>query len=422
LTGLLLAALLAQSQPEVVHLPPLAGSFDAIAYFMPGGNMPMVPWHGLPERTSERLWAYSCSSMLVQRTAWCAYIVISPAGLADSILPGMIEIEPICYTHDQSDWSRALALAPLDTTDAVIVVWHASDSIAAPPRLPLRYSAWLSTGADTLILNGSWLNSILLRTSARPEGLSPAAAWRGAGSEVIPLDSGSVASVSVSSSGGTPADLPGLLATMHPWDAAFALEWGVVFSAIDSLVASQCPLRDAGTSLMWLKGSGYEGYVSQGSMTAVTAPPARASFAVPVPRFVPVARPPSPPPEDSPVVRAIVLQCPGAGEDLKTVMAGVLERTLARSCLEYLEGVEAVSVFSSAGGLGIYFTGDPSMAPAESLLATARELMSATALCPPEDALARNAVLRGSLQTGRTLQVPDPGVLVMTLAAALGLP
>jgi hypothetical protein len=313
-------------------------------------------------------------------------------------------------------------MAPLDTTGALIVAWHLSDSISAPPRLPLRYSAWLSTGADTLILNGSWLNSVLLRTSNGSEGISPAAAWRGAGSEVIPLDSGSVAAVSVSSPGGTPADLSGLIATVHPWDEAFALEWGVVFSAIDSLVAGQCPLQEAGTSLLWLKGSGYEGYVSQWNMTPAPPPPARASFAVPPPGFVPVARPASPPPEEYPSVRATVLPCPGAGEDLRTVMAGVLERTLARSCLEHLEGVEAVSVFSSAGGLGIYFTGSPSMAPVESLLATARELMSATALCPPEDALARNAVLRGSLQTGRTLSLPDPGVLVMTLAATLGLP
>ncbi len=419
--ALLLAALLSQEPSiPVFRLHQLSPRFDAIALFLPGGRLPLQPWHGLPDRTRERLWACSCYSMLVQRTSWSAYIVIAPPGLGDSILPGMLELETDCLEQDASGWSRALALSSSDPAGAVLVMWDvpvlSNEIVDAPPAIPVRRSEWLASTPDTLMLTGQWCNGVILLTGEALLGQGQA--WRGAGSEVILTQDGPVAATVITSSEATPAQIEDLAALSHPWDSVFADVWGPVFSAIDSLVAAGRPVSGGGLSVVWLKGTGSGPRLEPWRMLVSPPPPSRASFTPAWPGRMPENYPSFEPPEIDGVVR-LVLSFPGFGEDLLAVAAGIVERILSRSLLPLVPGAVSVSVTPGIGSLDVALIGAGDLPDEDSIRALIRAGLGPTSLCPPEAALVRNAALRASLQAGRELPIPLATDLVLPLAEAI---
>lgn len=391
-----------------------------MALFLPGGSLPLQPWHGLPDRTRERLWACSCYSMLVQRTSWSAYMVIAPPGYGDSILPGMLELETDCLEQDVSGWCRALALSPSDPSGAVLVMWDvpilSNELVDAPPAIPVRISEWLASGPDTLMLSGQWSNNVILLTGRAMLGQGPA--WRGAGSEVILTSSGPVAATVITSSEATPAQIAELTTLSHPWDSVFADTWGLVFSAIDSLVAAGRPVSGNGLSVVWLKGSGSGPRLEPWRMLASPPPPSRASFTPAWPGRMPEDYPSFDTPEIEGVVR-LDLPFPGFGDDLLAVTAGIVERILSRSLLPLVPGAVSVSVRPGIGRLDVAVIGSGGLPDADSLMTLMRAGLGPTSLCPPEAALVRNAALRASLQAGRELPVPPAADLVLPLATAI---
>jgi hypothetical protein len=416
---LLAAAVSVLCADDAFHLPPLSPSYDAIAVFLPGGRLPQVAWEGFPDDARERFWTLSCSGMLVQRSAWSAYLLITPAGTAGEFIEAAGMLQTGYTIPDTSVWTRALSLSPIDTTGSAIVVWAASDSFAAPGALPLRTSLWLAEDLDTLVISGPWDDNLFLWLPDSSTNSSAAEAWRGSGTEMIPA-SGRCFRVAVSTQrAGTPAGLAEFLSVSHPWDATFGSPWGEVFAATDSLLTSIYPESALQGGLVWLRGTGSAKSIEPWTLLPGPAAPARARYVVPWTASPPTA-PPSGRPPEVPGVHSFSLSCPGEGTDELAVMSCILERVLARSALPEIPGALALQVLPEEEGLEVILLGE--IAIADSLLPeTIRSLVSTTALCPPESALVVNATFRASIREGRWLPVPRLTDVVMNLGRALGL-
>jgi len=403
----------------VCRLPPISPDFDAIAVFLPGGRMPQIPWEGFPDEARERFWALSCEGMLVQRTAWCAYLVVTPAGSADDFLDAIGMLRTSYTLPDTSVWTRALSLVPADTTGARTVVWAAADSFTGAGPLPLRRSCWLAAGPDTLVISGPWDDNLFLWLPEETDAGSCDAAWRGSGTELLPAGSRSFRVEVATTSTGTPANMASYPLATHAWDSVFDDPWGRIFAAVDSLVAEQFPESTMHGGLVWLRSAGSSRDITPWEMLPGPAAPARARRAVAWPFELPSA-PPSGRPPDAPEVHPVRLPCPGQTADQLAVLASVLERVLARSALPGIAGAGAIQVFPVSDGFDVILIGDLGV-PDSSLLSTIRSLVSTTALCPPESALVANATLRASIREGRWLPMPVPSDVVKCLGRALGL-
>lgn len=406
------------SDGEVYRLPPLDPSYDALAVFLPAGALPQIPWEGFPDEARERFWALSCSGMLVQRSAWSAYLMITPAGTAGQFIPAAGMLQTSFTMPDTSVWTRALSLAAIDTAGAVTVVWAASDDYSPPASLPLRTSLWLAEGPDTLVISGPWDNNVFLWLPDSTVVGSSDAVWRGRGTELIPA-SGRSFRVAVSTEGtGSPAGLAGLFSAGHPWDATFAKPWGEVLAAIDSLVAAMYPESTLTGGLVWLRGTGSSHGIQPWELFPGPAAPSRARIVIPWATDTPSA-PPSGRPPDVDGVSRFALPCVGGSPDRLAVLACILERTLARGALPWIPGARAIQVYPGDDSLVVILTGQIGI-PESLLPDTIRSLVSATALCPPESALVVNATLRASIREGRWLPMPEMADIVLDLGRALG--
>jgi hypothetical protein len=412
-------ALASAGSIEVAHLPPISPSYDAIAVFLPGGRLPQIPWEGFPDEARERFWALSCSGMLVQRTAWSAYLLVMPAGTSAEFLDAAGMLKTSYTLPDTSEWTRALSLSPADTTGARMVVWAESDSFAPPDALPLRASLWLAGGPDTLVISGPWDDNLFLWLPDSSVAGSSNGIWRGNGTELVPAGGRSFRVAVATTGPGTPAGLADYLSVDHPWDETFGGIWGDVFAATDSLVASLYPESTLCGGLVWLRGTGSSHSITPWEILPGPAAPARARFVIPWGQ-VPPPSPPSGRPPDVSGVHAIPLPCPEEGPDGLAVLACILERILARSALPGIPGARAILVMPGNGSLDVILIGDIEIADS-SLRDTLRGLVSATALCPPESALVVNATLRASIREGRWLPILSPADVVMRLGQALGL-
>jgi hypothetical protein len=404
---------------DVYRLPPLDPSYDAVAVFLPAGGLPQIPWEGFPDDARERFWALSCSGMLAQKSAWSAYLMVTPPGAADQFIPAAEMLQTSFMMPDTSVWTRALSLAALDTTGPVIVVWAASDSYSAPAALPLRTSLWLSEGPDTLVISGSWDNNLFLWFPGSSAEGTADASWRGRGTELIPASGRSYMVAVSTEAAGTPAGLAGLLASGHSWDSTFATPWGEVFAGIDSLVETAYPESSLAGGLIWLRGTGSSRGIQPWQLFPGPSAPARARVVIPW-GDVPPPAPPSGRPPDVAGVSRFSLPCVGEGPERLAVLACILERVLARSALPWIPGARAIQVYPAEDSLEVILTGQIGI-PESLLPDTIRSLVSATALCPPESALVVNATLRASIREGRWLPMPEMADIVLNLGEALGL-
>ncbi len=416
---LLLLTALSWATP-VCHQPPLSDEFDAIAVFLPGGLPPASPWEGVSDEFRERFWTLGCEGFLIQRTAWCAYLAVTPPGTADLFVSEMAAMGDSAVIADTSVWSGFLQLEAVNREGPVAIVWHRCDEPGPAPAIPLRGSRWLASGSDTLISNGPWSTSTFLWTVDTTAAGSYDGVWRGSGTEIVPVGEGSSVAVRVlCSSGITPAELQFTEGMSHGWDAEFGRIWAPLFSAVDSLVASEFPPVPGAGNLLWLKGSGSGGAFEPWKTSAAPTPPARARMTVPSPSSVPAFHAMnSMPVADG--VSSTDIACTGATFDETAVFAGVFERILARSALPGIPGTASVTVEPMGDSIRVWMIGSGGIDAAE-LAGMLPRLLGPTALCPPESELVANAALRARLLHGSTAAVPSPTTMVHILAGVLGL-
>ncbi len=403
---------------ETWFLPRVSPDFDAIAVMLPGGRIPQIPWEGFPDIARERFWAYSCSGLLMGRSAWSAYLLVTPPGTSGQFLEAAGMLETSYMLSDTSVWGRALMLEATGAESSVTIVWSDSVGGSVPQRLPLRRSAWLAAGPDTLIVNGTWDNNLFLWSPDSGDAGLSGAAWRGIGTEVVPTGAGSCIIAAASASEGTPANLSDYLASENGWDSSFASPWGLLLEAMDSLVASMYPVSAGGGNLVWLKGTGSGSAVEPWVMLPGPPAPARTRQTMPWPLEISRAPHPDQIPE-TPIVHRLMLPYAGTG-DMALVLAGVLERLMARSALPGIPGAVSVQVEVVPDSLEVILVGDIAM-DGSALRARITELLATTALSPPESSLVSNATLRASFRTGRWIAMPARSDIVMGLASALGL-
>ncbi len=417
--AILLLPALAAAVP-VHHLGPLSDQFDVIAVFLPGGQPPASPWQGISDDFRERFWTLGCQGFLIQRTAWCAYLAVTPAGTADLFLEEMAGLGDSAVISDTSIWAGFLQLEPVNDDSALAVVWHACDEPSQPPTIPLRGSRWLASGSDTLISNGPWSTSTFLWTRDASEQASYDGAWRGSGTEIVPVGPDRSVIVSVlCSTGMTPAELQFADDAGHDWDGEFGRTWTPVFQAVDALVAASCPPVTGPASLLWLKGSGAGAPFEPWKTAAAPPPPARSRSTIAPPAGISgFQRSCSMP--SAPGISMTTIRCTGASADETAVFAGVFERVLARSALPELPGAVSVAVDAEGDSIRVWLAADCEV-DATGLAGMLPRLLGPTALCPPESELVANAALRASMRTGRFVSTPSPTTMVHILAEVLGL-
>ncbi len=417
---LLLACTALATAVPVYHLPPVSPDFDAIAVFMPGGLPPNNPWGGLSDGFRERFWTLGCRGFLMQRTAWCAYLALTPPGCAGLFIDEMASLGDSSVMTDTTVWAGILQLEPLDLTGALAVAWHETDAIEPPPFIPVRQSLWLAAGNDTLIANGPWSNSVFLWTPGDGEPSSNSAAWRGTGTEVVPTGGGGSVMIGVhTASGVTPAELGRVFDSGHPWDEVFAPDWGLLIGEIEGLVADFHPPEEGRHNLLWLKGAGSGRNQEPWKTIGIPGPPARARIRVSTPEGLI----PFPSPDALPEIEGIsctTFPCIGATRSEILVFSGVFERILARGALPGIEGGVSVAVTPARDSVRVWITGDVDFG-GEDPRAVFSRLLGPTALCPPESALVANAALRAFVMHGEPVAPPAPTVMVHLLAGALGL-
>lgn len=416
---LILVAALSSAVP-IHRLPPLSDSYDAIAVFLPGGQPPAYPWQGISDDFRERFWTFGCQGFLIQRTAWCAYLAVTPRGTAELFAGEMASLGDSAVIADTSVWAGFLQLEPVNEAPGVAIVWAQGGEASQVPVIPLRGSRWLAAGSDTLISNGPWSTSAFLWIPSTAPGSSYDGVWRGTGTEIVPVGPDRSVSVGVlCSSGITPAELQFAGSAAHEWDAEFGAIWSPVFRAVDSLVAAACPVATGTSNLLWLKGSGTGSPFEPWKTSAAPAPPARARSEILAPpglAVLPVAT--SMP--SAAGITMITIPCTGASEVETAVFSGVLERILARSALPETPGIVSAAVEPVGDSIRIWVAGDGEIDAGE-LSDMLPRLLGPTALCPPESELVSNSALRAYVRYGRAAADPSPTTMVHILAGVLGL-
>lgn len=417
--ALLLMAALSSAVP-IHRLPPLSDSFDAIAVFLPGGEPPACPWQGLSDDFRERFWTFGCQGFLIQRTAWCAYLAVTPRGTAELFAGEMAGLGDSAVIADTSVWAGFLQLEPVNEAPGVAIVWAPGGEASQTPVIPLRGSRWLAAGSDTLISNGPWSTSAFLWIPSPASGSSYDGVWRGTGTEIVPVGPDRSVSVGVlCSSGITPAELQFAGSAAHEWDAEFGAVWSPVFRAVDSLVAAACPVVTGTSNLLWLKGSGAGSPFEPWKTSAAPAPPARARSEIQAPPGL-VVLPVTTSMPSAAGITMITIPCTGASETETAVFSGVLERILARSALPETPGIVSAAVEPVDDSIRIWVAGDGEIDAVE-LSEMLPRLLGPTALCPPESELVSNSALRAYVRYGRAAANPSPTTMVHILAGVLGL-
>lgn len=416
-----LLVLTALSSAVPIHrLPPLSDSYDAIAVFLPGGQPPACPWEGISDGFRERFWTFGCKGFLIQRTAWCAYLAVTPRGTAEFFAEEMASLGDSAVITDTSVWAGFLQLEPVNDAPGVAIVWSQSGEPTQAPVIPLRGSRWLAAGSDSLISNGPWSTSAFLWIPPPASEASYDGVWRGTGTEIVPVGPDRSVMVGVlCSTGITPAELQFAGSVTHDWDAEFGAVWSPVFRAVDSLVEAACPVATGRSNLLWLKGSGAGSPFEPWKTSAAPAPPARSRSAIQAPPGLTVLPAATPMPSVA-GISMVTIPCTGASEAETAVFSGVLERILARSALPEIPGIVSAAVEPVGDSIRIWVAGNGEI-DAGKLSEMLPRLLGPTALCPPESELVANSTLRAFVRYGRRAPDPSPTTMVHILAGVLGL-
>lgn len=420
--GLLLCVLLLSGdRPPSYNCRSISEDYDLIAVLLRDGRLPQVPWDGLDGNHRELLWSYACRGMLIQRMSWSGYLIVCPAGTADSLLHLAEAIADPPLAPDSGLWSDLLQFRGNDRDPVILLFSNSTTEPGLPLALPLRSSGWLSEGPDTLIHEGPWSNDVFL-WGRSPEDLDLGSTdWRGLSSQVALAD-GALLPVNVTTCvNGTPASLQDIDQGFHPYDSVFSSPWGESLIAMDSLMTELYPVRSSRDHLLWLRGIGSSHVLVPWKAWPMPSPLAGAPVSVQGPYdYGPPAPRVSPPPGTSRI--SVTLTDSLAGPDELAVAAALMERMLAWLLLPDADWLEEVSVMPSGSeGIEIAFLGCTEGIGSDSALAMGRKALAPMVLSKPSSAMLNNAVIRASFLTGRRISDPDPLRMVRTLARLAGL-
>ena len=150
-------------------------------------------------------------------------------------------------------------------------------------ELPLRTSAFLAGESDSLIVSTSQSSSVFLWNDPDASERFSGMAWRGVGTEVIPVGNHSLEVVVSSVLGNFPSNLSNIIVESVPTDSFYQREWGIVFDTVDSLITTLYPLSDDGDYLAWFRGGGSDDTEFPWTAEGPLNPPYSSDFTVSVP-------------------------------------------------------------------------------------------------------------------------------------------
>jgi hypothetical protein len=395
-------ALLAAVGAQHLELAAPPGSGEMVAVLTGGGRPPAMPWGGLTESHRELLWALGCRGAQVCRTSWSGYLIRCPSGTSRAIMELADSLASTPTRVDTTAWSGALDMEPRGPETAFVLRFCPEGEDTAG-SLPLRSSRLLSGPADTVVVSGSWPNSVILWGHA-DTSMVYAPAWRGLGTEVVATEQGCFLAGVCSGISGSPADLEQLLLSTDPMDSAFAAGWGGGIELVERAIArSRGPCGSEG-HVLWLRGLAGGGPRLEPWRAVVMPPPPAYPARLPeLPEPVSPWPPPPPLPSDSGLVR-LPMASRAMDEDISAVAAVLLERMAGSLALRGIPEVESVWLASRGDSIWLEgrLVGDEAGAAEDSLLSRLRLL----ALAPPSRRMVDNCAVRASFLAGRTVSPP----------------
>jgi len=390
----------------VYHMPPVSAGEDIIIIMMEDGLLPGEPWAELIPETREEFWTFACHGMMVQRAAWSGYVILCPPGTGTLLLDVAMKLASAAVEPDTSILSTGLGLTPTSDCPSTVILFAPGGCDPPPPVLPLKRSAWLGGESDTTILVSDDLGSAFFWTGHPDDtDLSPAA-WRGVGTEMVPVNEGSVRLAFSYGHGSVPSNLHYVTLQPHPMDTVFANTWRPAFAAADSLVAHLFPETDDDGHLLWIRGTG-------------TGKPWRnASSPLPSPYSPCIVSPRSEPSGEYsmgvsfagklPGIREVALPGTVSSRETAPVIENILERHLILEFASMSERIPFFDVEIGEDGRGRVWILDDGGGGGRATTPDSRllELLRKSLLVPPGTTLIKNASTRASFLEGRPLEPP----------------
>jgi hypothetical protein len=407
---------------EIINLNPVSPSFDALVLLLPGGKFPASPWESLRNSDRELMWSLGAQGLLVQRTAWSAYMFLVPPGTGERFLPMLERLSAEEQISTCGVWVETLDLIPAGRDSSVILIFHACAEKDPVHMLPVCSSRLLCQGSDTLIISGSWKNDIFLIAGSEHDEEISSGFWRGFGIEIIPAGENSVKTLVTSTMTGTPSDLSGFHPEFTHSDSLFRNGWGGVFASVDSLVKEIYPPADEIPQVViWLRGTGSDENLFPWKVSTPGPPPGRATVEIELPEilnnpFLPFGY--FSPDTFSSV--SLAFSTANISFDNSAVMAVYLERLLSRELLPLLYGTTGVIVRPETDSLRIFLLSEDysGFLVDHDFL---REVLMPSVLSPPDGKMIHNSTVRASVMLGREILQPTRYSFAMQLPRLLGL-
>jgi len=422
MTTLLLAGLLLSGMPNTYSLPALSDSCDFLIIMLEDGAIPAEPWAGISDYQREELWSFGCRGLMVERMGWAGYIILTPPGTAGEILETAEILAVPGSISARGEVARWMELEQLSDCGPVILHFSSEGSSSLPEQLPLRYSGWLAGPSDTLMIQPTSIRSTFCWTEF-PDSVSLAhSAWRGTGTELVPVGDVSVRVAFSTALGSVPSSLHAISTDSHPLDASFMGGWGAAFGAVDSLISLMYPVVEGSTGhLLWLRGGTNEGEMPF-FVSAAPQPPASVLHEMTIPdgwTGVPI-----PGPGDASSVPGVAmvtlpgqLSNPGRGD----LMATILERIIARSVIPEMGLDMYFDVqHDDSGRMSVWLVSSSGIPLPEGTTADILDILRETSLVPPGVRLLNNAAVRTALMTGEPVASPSPNVVAGELLRLTG--
>ncbi len=421
MTTLLLTALLLSGVPETFSLPALSDSCDFLIIMLEDGAIPQEPWAGISDYQREELWSFGCRGLMVERMGWSGYIILTPPGTAGEILETAEILAVPDSTSAVGEVARWMELEQLSDCGPVILHFSSEGSSSLPVELPVRSSGWLAGPSDTLMIQSTNTRSTFCWTEF-PDSVSLAhSAWRGTGTEVVPVGNASVRVAFSTALGSVPSSLHAVSTDSHPLDANFMGAWGAAFGAVDSLIALMYPVIEDTGHLLWLRGEASEGEMPF-FVSPAPQPPASVLFEMTIPdgwTGVPI-----PGPGDASRVPGVVMvTLPGqlSDPDRGDLMATILERIIARSVIPEL-GLDVYFdvEHDDSGKMILWLVGSNGNPLPEGATMNILDILREVSLIPPGVRFLNNAAVRTALMTGNPVASPAPNVVAGELLRLTG--
>lgn len=421
MTAVLMTLIVLSGVPEVYDLPRISDSCDVIVVMLEDGAVPEYPWDGITEYQREELWTFGCRGLMVERMGWSGYIILTPPGAGTEILETAgILADPVSTTPG-GEAARWMDMDPVSGSGAVILHFSSNGTDTPPTELPLKSSGWLAGPEDTLMVQPTPARSTFLWTEL-PDSISLAhSAWRGTGTELVPVGEASVRLVFSMSLGSVPSNLNAVRSEPHPLDDSFMSGWGAAFAAVDSLISNIHPVVEDTGHLLWLRGGADSG-VMPFSISTAPQPPASVLYEMTVPEgWTGISMPRQGDASQVPGVEMATLpgrlSDPGNGE----LMATVIERMMMQSVIPALGIDMSFDVeHDGAGKVTVWIMGQYGEELPAGTAGAVLDALKDASLVPPGVRLLGNAAVRTTLMTGMVVDPPAPNMVAGELLRLTG--